>query len=273
MTPERVAALVVGWVRLYTRGVPPGVARRRIDEIAADLHEEIAHGRGSGVGDGRIALGLLSRTLRGVPADASWRAGLARVPTMEFAMTVGTLARRPRARVAFATALLLLLPALAMWFTDEMAWGPLDFALAGALIAGAGSVIEWLVRRPGGIAYRAAVMVALVAALMFVWSNLALGMVGEPGRPANAMYLLVPAVAIGGTVLARLRPGHMARALLATALSQACVTAIVLLAGAHQAAGTSPAELAMVNGFFVGLLVVAGLLFRRAAPDAPRSSA
>lgn len=37
MTPERVAELVGRWVRFYTRELPPPIARRRIDEIDADL--------------------------------------------------------------------------------------------------------------------------------------------------------------------------------------------------------------------------------------------
>ena len=45
MTPERMAALVARWVRLYTRNVPPPIAERRIDEIDADLHDHVAHER------------------------------------------------------------------------------------------------------------------------------------------------------------------------------------------------------------------------------------
>ncbi len=73
MTPERVARLVAWWVRWYTREVPAPVARRRTDEIDADLHDHIAHDRAQGLGDRRIALSILSRLVRGVDADASWR--------------------------------------------------------------------------------------------------------------------------------------------------------------------------------------------------------
>ena len=40
--------------------------------------------------------------------------------------------------VALVTALLLLIPLLAMRFTDEVAWSPTDFAVAGALLFGTG---------------------------------------------------------------------------------------------------------------------------------------
>jgi hypothetical protein len=73
VTPERMAKLVARWVWLYTRGLPAATAQRRADEIGADLHDHIAHERGRGTGDRRIALGVLSRMVRGLAADASWR--------------------------------------------------------------------------------------------------------------------------------------------------------------------------------------------------------
>ena len=71
MTPERVARLVAWWVRLYTRGLPN--ADRRIAELAADVHDHIAHERAAGTDDRRTALAVLSRLVRGLPADALWR--------------------------------------------------------------------------------------------------------------------------------------------------------------------------------------------------------
>jgi hypothetical protein len=73
MTPERMAKLVAAWVRLYTRRLPAAIARRRVEEIDADLHDHIAHERARGTSDGRIAVGILSRMIRGLAADASWR--------------------------------------------------------------------------------------------------------------------------------------------------------------------------------------------------------
>ena len=76
MRPERTADLVRRWVRLYTRGLPTPVAERRIEEIDADLLEHIAHERAEGVADRRIAFGIASRLIRGLPADAAWRDGV-----------------------------------------------------------------------------------------------------------------------------------------------------------------------------------------------------
>jgi hypothetical protein len=76
MTPrptERAARLVTAWVRCYTRHLPAAVAERRIGEISADLHDHIAHEQARGTSDRRIAMSVLSRMVRGLAADASWR--------------------------------------------------------------------------------------------------------------------------------------------------------------------------------------------------------
>ncbi len=60
-------------MRFYTRGLPTPVARRRIDEIDAELHDHIAHDRAHGMSERRIALSILSRMVRGAAADGSLR--------------------------------------------------------------------------------------------------------------------------------------------------------------------------------------------------------
>jgi hypothetical protein len=81
MKPERTARLVARWVRLYTRGLPAAVAQRRIDEIEADLHDQIADERAHGTSERRIALSIVGRMVRGLPDDASWRGGQAEART------------------------------------------------------------------------------------------------------------------------------------------------------------------------------------------------
>jgi hypothetical protein len=79
------------------------------------------------------------------------------------------------------------------------------------------------------------------------------------------MYVGVLAVGIAGAIAARLRPEGMARALLATALVQALVAGIALIAGEHQAPGSSVADILVLNGCFAGLFIGSALLFRHAA--------
>jgi hypothetical protein len=168
MTPERTARLVARWVRLYTRNLPAPIARRRIDEIDADLHDHIAHERARGTNDRRIALGILSRMVRGLAADASWRGRHARA----------TAASRPVVRVAIVTALILLLPLVGMQVTDEVDWGVADFVLAAALLVGTGLLLhELAARKAGNVAYQAAATAIGVAAVVLGEADDAPGLV------------------------------------------------------------------------------------------------
>jgi hypothetical protein len=155
MTPERMAELVARWVRFYTRNLPPPIARRRLDEIHADLHDHIAHERAHGTPDRRIALGIAARMLRGLTADVSWRRQtIAHHSNPKEATKMRRTANRPAIRVALATACILLVPLVAMQFTDEVDWGVFDFVFAGALLGGAGLLLHQLAaRRAGNIAY------------------------------------------------------------------------------------------------------------------------
>ena len=178
MTPERVAGLVARWVRLYTRNLPSAIARRRIDEIDADLHDHIAFERAHGTRDRRLAMSMAARMVRGLAADASWRGHMiAHRSNPKDVMKTSKNASRSAARVALATALILLLPLVAMQFTDEVAWSVGDFVFAGVLLAGTGVLLELAVRKPRNIAYRAAAVAVGVAAMVFGEADDAPGLV------------------------------------------------------------------------------------------------
>jgi hypothetical protein len=260
-----MAELVARWVRFYTRDLPGPIAKRRIDEIDADVHDHIAHERARGTSDRRIALSILSRMARGLAADRSWRGRHAEARQQ-------TLYRSAR-RVGLATAFILLVPLVAMQFTDEVAWGVFDFAVAGFLMGGTGLSYVLVARGAGNIAYRAAVGVALAAALLLVWLVLAVGVIGETGDRADLMYGGVLAVGIIGAGLARFQPHGMARALLAMALAQALVAVIALIAGKHQAPISSVSEILGLNGLFVALFIGSAWLFRHAARKQPTTDA
>ena len=157
--------------------------------------------------------------------------------------------------VALAAAFILLLPLLAMQITDEVVWDLADFAVAGALLVGTGLMYGLAAREAGNIAYRAAVGVALAAALLLVWINLAVGIIGEPDELANLMYIRVLAVGITGAIIARFRPDAMAPALFATALAQALVAVIALIAGLGSP-WSGPGEILALTGLFVTLFLV-----------------
>lgn len=82
--------------------------------------------------------------------------------------------------VVLATALILLVPLLAMQFTNEVAWDLFDFAVAGALLTGTGLMYVILTRKMSNTRYRTAVGVGFAVALFLVWLELAVGVIGTP---------------------------------------------------------------------------------------------
>lgn len=113
-------------------------------------------------------------------------------------------------------------------------------------------------------AYRSAVAVTLLAAFFLVWLSLGIGIIGKDGDPANLMYFGVLAVGIIGAIIARFRPHGMARALIVVALAQALVTAIALIARLGLP-WSGPAEIVLLNGFFIALFAGSAWLFLRAS--------
>src|SRR5688572_13837431 len=151
--------------------------------------------------------------------------------TPEEAMKTDHTAYRPAALVVLAAAFILMLPLLAMQVTDQVVWDLADFGVAGALLVGAGLTYVLVARKAGKIAYRTAVGVAVAAALLLVWINLAVGIIGTEDNPANLMYIGLLAVGFIGALIARFQPQGMARALFATALAQALVAVIAVIFG------------------------------------------
>ncbi len=166
-------------------------------------------------------------------------------------------------RLALATALLLSVPLIAMRFTAEVNWGLGDFIAAGLLLFGTGFLYELIAARHGHAWHKLAVALAAGTALLLVWINLAVGIIGSEGNPANLLFAGVLAVAAVGTALSRFEPAGLARAMAATALAQALVALITGLAGL--ATGPELTKSLGVGAGFVALWTAAALLFRRAA--------
>jgi hypothetical protein len=164
--------------------------------------------------------------------------------------------------IVLAAAFILLLLFLVTQITDEAVWDLADFAIIGVLLVGTGLMYELVVRKKGNIAYRAAVVVALAAAFILVWVNLGVGLIGDEGNPANLMYIGVLATGFIGAIIARFQPHGMARALFATALAQALVAVIALIAELGSPL-SEPGEILTLNGFFIALWIGSALLFRR----------
>ncbi|WP_199299932.1 hypothetical protein [Trichocoleus sp. FACHB-262] len=169
--------------------------------------------------------------------------------------------------LALGTAFILLIPLIAMLFTNQVVWDLTDFIVAGTLIFGTGLAYELVARKGGTMAYRVAVGIALAAAFLLVWMNLAVGIIGSEDNPVNLMYFGVVAIGILGATIARLRPRGMARTLFATALAQALVPAIALMVKKPQVTSVEASMGVLgvlgLNAFFVMMFIGSALLFRR----------
>ena len=164
-------------------------------------------------------------------------------------------------------ALLLLLPAVAMRFTDEVDWTVGDFLIAALLIGIVGISFELTVRVTRSGAQRAGVAVALAASFLTVWANGAVGMIGNEDNPYNLLFFGVIGIALLGSVAARFRPAGTAVAMLVAAAAQASLGVVGAFADLRGG---------IFSAMFAGLwLLGAGLVWtaRRTIDDAARPSA
>ena len=162
-----------------------------------------------------------------------------------------------------AAALLLLVPLVAMQFTDEVNWTASDFVFAAVLFLAVGVPLDLVMRRSGDRAYRAGGAVALGTAFLVVWINAAVGIIGSEHSDVNLLFFAVLAIGIIGALVARFRPLGLSRAMAATAAAQAAVAIGALVAGWTSPA-TSRVEVVAL-WVFVALWAASAALFRVAA--------
>ena len=153
-------------------------------------------------------------------------------------------------------AALLSVPAIAMRFTREVSWTASDFIVMGVLIGGVGLAIEGATRLSRDPWYRAGAVVALGAAFLLIWVNLAVGMIGSEDDAYNFLFVGVIAVAFGGGAIGRFRAAAMARATAVAGVAQ------ILVAGLAYSADPRGAVFSVV---LAAPWLVAAALFRRAA--------
>ena len=96
---------------------------------------------------------------------------------------------------------ILLVPFIAMFFTEEVQWTLSDFVIMGALIFGVSLAYQFLSGRSGDVAYKGGIGLALLAVFLLVWINLAVGIIGSEDNPLNMLYLLIPMIGFVGTII------------------------------------------------------------------------
>jgi hypothetical protein len=79
-----------------------------------------------------------------------------------------------------AAELVLLVPFVAMFFTDEVKWGLADFIIVGVLLAGIGIAAQLIINGVKTNSRQVAIGVVLAALMLLMWVELAVGLFGSP---------------------------------------------------------------------------------------------
>ena len=80
--------------------------------------------------------------------------------------------------ILFIIALLLLIPFVAMQFTEEVNWQAGDFVVAGVLLLGTGLLCELVLRNVAKTSYRIVLCMTILVLLFLIWAELAVGLFG-----------------------------------------------------------------------------------------------
>ena len=163
-----------------------------------------------------------------------------------------------------AVATILALPAIAMALGADVNWGPEDFMVMGLLLGGSGLAIELGARFSSKGPYRWGMAIAVIGALLMVWVNLAVGIIGSEDNAANAMFGGVLAVGLLGALLARFKAKGMEWAMVATAVAQLAVGVIAWVGG-------NP--IPVFTLVYIGIWMASGHLFGKAAKTSAQTQA
>lgn len=82
--------------------------------------------------------------------------------------------------ILLAIMALLMIPFIAMQFTNEVNWTLSDFVVAGVLLLTTGLIAELIMRKIKKINYRILLLFVLIIILLLIWAELAVGVFGTP---------------------------------------------------------------------------------------------
>jgi hypothetical protein len=99
---------------------------------------------------------------------------------MEKRQTSVITANKRLIRILLTVSILLLIPLMAMRFTDEVKWTLLDFIAAGTLLFSTGLIFEFIMRKAKTTKLKIVMSITLFIALFLIWAELAVGIFGSP---------------------------------------------------------------------------------------------
>lgn len=108
---------------------------------------------------------------------------------------------------------------------------------------------------------------AIATALLLIWINGAVGIIGNEDNPANLLYGGVLLIGVSGVSIARLNPKGMAIALYITAFAQMLVPVIAFFIWPPSVISWSPSVpgVFVLSGFFATLFIISASLFLKAS--------
>lgn len=74
----------------------------------------------------------------------------------------------------------LLIPLIAMHFSNEVNWELADFVIAGALLLGTGLICEAVIRKIENRKYKMILLSVILIIVLLIWMELAVGIFGTP---------------------------------------------------------------------------------------------
>jgi hypothetical protein len=82
--------------------------------------------------------------------------------------------------ILITVGILLLIPFIAMQFTNEVAWSVFYFVVAAILLLGTGLLCELVLRKVNKTKHRLIICAIILTLLVLTWMELAVGLFGTP---------------------------------------------------------------------------------------------
>ena len=156
---------------------------------------------------------------------------------------------------------LLSLPAVAMQFTRDVDWTGSDFIFAAILLGLLGGGIELAFRVGRSGKQAAAIALFTLLSFLTLWSNMAVGIIGNEGEAVNAGFTLAIVASVAIALMVKFRTALMRSVCLALAFLQPAL--------GFTATSTMPGHGVewVILGNFAALWAIAALLFNPTRAD------
>ncbi len=154
----------------------------------------------------------------------------------------------------------LLVPLLASFFVEGWQWSGFDYVFAWVMFSFVSLAITLVLTSNNPPLYKLAIAVTAISTFLLIWINAAVGIIGD--GDINMLYLLIPLILVFGALLSRLQAQGMAYTLFGMAFTQVLIPVIAFSVLRVQFTSMrSIGELSILNGFWIVMFIVSGLLF------------